>query len=142
MEGGNGSVMSLKEPIGLQKQSNMLELMGRVVSTMPESSMQKSLHLHLADPAAREGKRPYLQELWASGDFSWPFEVGSLEQEGFLAKVESGHFRVEVLDLRPEPHWGPLLLLEHLALGDSAGVSEAAALCGDCLVTVGSLTCQ
>ena len=39
MEGGNGSVTSLKEPSGLQKLSNMLELKGRVVSTMPESSM-------------------------------------------------------------------------------------------------------
>ena len=38
MEGGNGSVTSLKEPIGLRKPSNMLELMGRVVSTVPESS--------------------------------------------------------------------------------------------------------
>ena len=35
MEGGNGSVMSLKEPIGLWKPSNMLELMGRVVLTAP-----------------------------------------------------------------------------------------------------------
>ena len=39
MEGGNGSVTSLKEPIGLQNLSNMLELMGRVVSTVPESYM-------------------------------------------------------------------------------------------------------
>ena len=39
MEGGNGSVMLLKEPIGLQKPSNMLELMGRVVLTVPQSSM-------------------------------------------------------------------------------------------------------
>ena len=68
--------------------------------------------------------------------------VESLGQEGFLADVESGHFRIEVLELRPEPHWGPLLLLERLALGDSAGVSEAAALCGDCLVADGSLTCR
>ena len=39
MEGGNDSIMSLKEPIGLWKPSNMLELMGRVVSTMLESCM-------------------------------------------------------------------------------------------------------
>ena len=48
---------------------------------------------------------------------------------------------VEVLELRPEPRGGPLLLLEHLALGDSTDVSGAAALCGDCLVTTDSLTC-
>ena len=39
MEGGNGLVMSLKEPVGLRKPSNMLELMGRVVLTTLESSM-------------------------------------------------------------------------------------------------------
>ena len=39
MEGGNGSIMSLKELVGLQKASNMLELMGRVVLTMLESSL-------------------------------------------------------------------------------------------------------
>ena len=39
MEGSNGSVTLLKEPVGLQKPSNMLELMGRVASTAPESSM-------------------------------------------------------------------------------------------------------
>ena len=38
MEGGNGSVTSLKEPVGLWKPSTMLELTGRVVSTVPESS--------------------------------------------------------------------------------------------------------
>ena len=59
-----------------------------------------------------------------------------------MADIESGHFGVEVFELRLEPHWDLLLLLEHLALGDSAGASEAATLCGDCLVTVGSLTCQ
>ena len=56
--------------------------------------------------------------------------------------IESVRFGVEVLELHLEPHWGQLLLLEHLALGDSAGVSEAAALCGDCLVAAGSLTCR
>ena len=122
MEGGNGSVTLLKEPVGLWKPSNMLELMGRVVSTVPESSWWKSLHLHLADSAVGEGKWPHLQELRDFEDFSWPFDVGSLGQEGFLAEVESGHFGVEVLELCPNPHWEPLLLLEHLALGDSAGV--------------------
>ena len=127
-EGGNGSVTLLKQPIGLRKLSTMLELMGRVVSTAPESSRQKSLCLRPADSAVGEGKRPHLQELRDLGDFSWPFKVGSLGQKGFLAKVESGHFGVEVLELRPNPHWGPLLLLECLALGDSTGVSEATAL--------------
>ena len=59
-----------------------------------------------------------------------------------MAEVESGPFGVEVLELHPKPRWGLPLLLERLALGDSAGVSEAATLCGDCLVTVGSLTCH
>ena len=115
--GGNGSVTSLKEPVGLQKPSNMLELMGRVVMTVPESSMQKSLHLHPADLAVAEGKWPHLQELQAFGDFSWPFEVGSLEQEGFLAEVESEHFGVEVLELHPEPHWGTALAARVFSLG-------------------------
>ena len=128
MEGGNGSVTSLKEPVGLRKPSNRLELTGRVVLTVQESSQQKSLHLHLADLAVGEGERPCLQELWDFGDLSWLYEVDSLGQEGFLAEVELGHFRVEVLELCPDLHWGPLLLLECLALGDSAGVSEAAAL--------------
>ena len=46
-----------------------------------------------------------------------------------------------MLELHPEPHWSLPLLLEHLALGNSTGVSEAAALCGDCLVANNSLTC-
>ena len=68
--------------------------------------------------------------------------VESLGQEGFFVDMELGHFRVEVLELHPEPHEGPPLLLERLALGDSTDVSGAAALCGDCLVTAGSLTCR
>ena len=63
--------------------------------------MQKSLHLHPADLAMGEGEWPCLGELQAFGDFSWPFEVGSLEQEGFLAEVESRCFGVEVLELCP-----------------------------------------
>ena len=39
VEGGSGSITLLKEPIRLWKLSNMLELMGRVVSTVLESSM-------------------------------------------------------------------------------------------------------
>ena len=141
MEGGSGSITSLKEPVGLWKVSNMLEPMGRVVSTILESTPQRSLHLHPADPEAGEGKQPHLQELQACGDFAWLSMVDSLGQEGFLVDVESGHFGVEVLELRLEPHGGPLLLLECLAFGDSTDVAGAAALCGDCLVTAGSLTC-
>ena len=37
--GGDGSIILLKEPVELWKPSNMLELMGRVVSTTLESSM-------------------------------------------------------------------------------------------------------
>ena len=140
--GGNSSIMSLKEPVRLWKVSNMLELMGRVVSTILESSLQRSLYLCPADPEVGEGEQPCLRELQACGHFAWSSGVDSFGQEGFLADVESGHFGVEVLELHLEPHWGPLLLLEHLALGDSTGVSEAAALCGDCLVATGSLTCR
>ena len=141
MDGGSSSITSLKEPVRLRKLSNMLELMGRVVSTALESSMRISLCLHLADPAVGEGKWPCLREQQAFGDFIWSSGVDSLGQEDFLVDVESGCFGVEVLELCPEPQCGPLLLLERLALGDSTGVSEAAAMCGDCLVTTGSLTC-
>ena len=61
--------------------------------------------------------------------------------EDFLVDVESGHFGVEVLEWRPEPRWGPVSPLECLALGDFTGAPKAAALHGDCLVTVASLTC-
>ena len=50
--GGNSSITSLKEPIGLRKVSNMLELTGRVVSTALESSVC----LRPADPKAGEGE--------------------------------------------------------------------------------------
>ena len=141
MEGASGSIMSLREPIRLWKVSDMLEPMGRVMSAVLESTPQRSLRLHPADPEAGEGKRPCLQELRAHGDFAWQSGVGSLGQEGFLADVESGCFGVEVLELHPEPHEGPPLLLECLALGDSKDVSGATTLCGDCLVAAGSLTC-
>ena len=118
------------------------EPMGRVVLTVLESTLQRFLHLHPADPEAGEGEWLHLQKLRACGDFAWSSRVNSLGQEGFLADVESGHFGVEVLELCLEPRGGPLLLLEHLALGDSTGVSKAATLCGDCLVTTSSLTCQ
>ena len=98
--------------------------------------------LHPTDPEVGEGERPCLRELQACGDFTWSSGVESLGQKGFLADVESGCFGVEVLGLHPEPHEGPPLLLECLALGDSTDVSGAAALCGDCLVAASSLTCQ
>ena len=70
MEGGKGSTMSLMEPIGLCKVSNMLELMGRVVSTTLESSPRRSFRLHPADPEVGEDEQPHFQELWACGDFA------------------------------------------------------------------------
>ena len=70
MEGGNGSITSLTEPIRLQKVSNMLELMGRVVLTALESSLQRSFCLHPVDPEVGEGKQPCFQELCACGDFA------------------------------------------------------------------------
>ena len=60
MEGGSGSITSLKEPVRLQKVSNMLEPMGRVMLTVLESTLQRSLHLHPADPEAGEGERLHL----------------------------------------------------------------------------------
>ena len=72
---------------------------GRVELSAWVSSVQTSFHLHLTDSADGEGERPHLQELRPLGDFSWSFEVGSLELEGFLAEVESGHFGVDVLEL-------------------------------------------
>ena len=84
----------------------MLELMGRVELSMQESSKGTSFCLHPNDSADGEGEQPRLRELRAQGDFSWLSEVGSLEQEGFLAEVEYGCFGVEVLELCPELQWG------------------------------------
>ena len=141
MEGGNSSVTLLWEPVGLQRQSNTLELTGRVELSVQESSMQTSFHLDLTDSADGEGECPCLQELRALRDFSWLSEVGSLKQEGFLAEVESGHFGVEVLELRPELWWGPPLLLEHLVLRDSTDRLGIITLGGGCFITSGSLAC-
>ena len=76
------------------------------------------------------------------GDFSWPFKVGSLELEGFLSEIESMHFGVEVLELCPEPLWGPPLPPECLVLGDSTDGLGVTAPGGDCFVTLGCLACQ
>ena len=70
-----------------------------------------------------------------------PFEVGPLELEDFLVEVESGHFRVDVLELHPEPWWGPPLPPERLALGDSTGGLGVAALGADHFVILGCLAC-
>ena len=54
------------------------------------------------DSVDGEGEWPCLQELQLLEDLSCSFGAGSLELEGFLAEVESGHFEVDVLELRPE----------------------------------------
>ena len=56
IEGASGSTTLLREPIGLQKVSIELDLMGRVVLTVPESIPRRSLHLHPANSAAGEGE--------------------------------------------------------------------------------------
>ena len=56
--------------------------------------------------------------------------------------MKSGCFGVEVLELRPVPRRGLLLLLECLDLGDSTDMSGAATQCGDCLAATSSLSCQ
>ena len=60
MEGGNSSVTSLWEPVGLGRLSNILELMGRVKLSVQESSMQTSFCLHLTDSADGEGEQSHL----------------------------------------------------------------------------------
>ena len=142
IDGARGSTTSLREPVGLRNVSIVLEPRDRVVSTVPEAILLRSLHLLPADPAVGEGEQPRFLELQACGDFAWQSGVDSWGQEGFLADVESGHFGVEVLELHPVPHRGPLLLLERLVLGDSTDVSIAAALCEDCWAATGSLLCQ
>ena len=137
IQGASGSITSLREPVRLWNVSIVLELMGRVVSTVLESTP----HLHPADPVAGEGEWLCFRELQAYGDFAWWSGVDSWGQEGFLADMESGHFRVEVLELRPVPHRGLLLLLECLVLGDSTDMSGAAAMHGDCLAATSSLSC-
>ena len=107
MEGASGSITLLREPIRLWKVSNMLELMGRVMLAVLESTPRRLLCLCPADPEVGESEWPHLQELWAWGDFAWSSGVDSLGQEGFLVDEELGCFRVEVLELRPEPREGP-----------------------------------
>ena len=100
-QGARGDAERL-DPIGLQKLSKLLELMGRVELSARMSSVQTSFHLCPTDLADREGEQPHLQEPQLLGDLSFSFGAGSLELEGFLAEVESGHFGVDVLELCPE----------------------------------------
>ena len=113
----------------------MLELTGRVELSVRLPSMWTSFHLCLTDLVDGEGEWPHLWDPHALADLSWPFEVGPLELEGFLVEVELGHFRIDVLELHPEPWWGPPLPPEHLALGYSTGVLGVTALGGDCFTS-------
>ena len=60
MEGGWSSVASLWDPVGLQKPSNPLELMGRVELSLQVSSVQASFHLHSFDSAGGAEDLPCL----------------------------------------------------------------------------------
>ena len=102
MEGGWSSVASLWDLIRLPKPSNPLELMGRVELSSQVSSVWASFRLRSFDLAGGVGNLPHLQEPRLLGDLSCSFGTCSLELEGFLAKVESGHFGVDVSEPRPE----------------------------------------
>ena len=67
IEGASGSTTSLREPIGLRNVSIMLEPRGRVVLTIPEAILLRSLHLLSANPAVGEGEWLHFLELWACG---------------------------------------------------------------------------
>ena len=66
------------------------------------SSVQESFSLCPADLVDREREQPCLRELQLLEDLSCSFKASSLELEGFLAEVESGHFGVDVLEPHPE----------------------------------------
>ena len=129
MEGGRSLVTSLWDPVGLWRPSKALELTGRVELSVWVSSMWTSFCLCPTDLADGEGEQPLLREPQALGDFSWPFEVGSLELEGFLAEVVTGHFGV--------CHWSVWCMV----LGHSMDGLGAAALGEDCFITLGCLAC-
>ena len=74
MGGASRSTTSPREPVGLR---NMLEQIGRVVSTVPESIMLRTLHLFSVDSVVGEGKQPCFLELQASGDFTGRSRVDS-----------------------------------------------------------------
>ena len=142
MEGGRSSVSLLWDPVGLRRPSKALELMGRVELSVWLPSVQTSFRLRPTDSADGEGERPCLREQQALGDFSCLLEASPLELEGFLVEVESGCFRVDMLELRPEPRLGLPLPPERLVLGNSTGGLGVTALGGDCFVTLGCLACQ
>ena len=48
----------------------MVELRGRVVSTVPEAIPLRPLHLLSADSVVGEGEQPCFRELWACRDFT------------------------------------------------------------------------
>ena len=101
MEGGWSSVTLLWDPVGLQKLSNPLELMGSVELSVQVSSVWTSFCLHLTD-SADGGEWLRLRELRLLRDFSCLLGAGSLELEGFLAEAESGQFGADVLEPHPE----------------------------------------
>ena len=102
MERGWSSVASLWDPIRLQKPSNLLKLMGRVELSSQGSSVLASFYLCSFDLAGGVGDQPHLQEPQLLGDLSCSFMTCSLELEGFLAEMESGHFGIDVFEPRPE----------------------------------------
>ena len=77
IEGASGSTTSLREPVGLRNVSIVLEPMGRVVSTIVESILRRSLCLHPSDSAAEEVEWPCFRELQACGDFAGQSGVDS-----------------------------------------------------------------
>ena len=142
MEGGWSTAASLWDPIRLQKPSNPLELMGRVELSSRVSSVWASFCLCPSVSADGEGEWPHLQELRLLGDLSCSFRTGSLELEGFLAEVESGCFRVDVLEPHPELRWCLPLPLDHLVLGDYTAVCGIIACGGDCFMALDCLACR
>ena len=70
MEGGRGSVTSLRDPIGLRRPSKALELTGRVELSVWLPSVWTSFSLCPTDLVDGEGDWLHLQDLWALGDFS------------------------------------------------------------------------
>ena len=62
MEGGWSSVASLRDPVGLWKPSNLLELMGRVELSLQVSSVWVSFRLHPFDSTGGVGDLPHLRE--------------------------------------------------------------------------------
>ena len=70
IEGASGSTTLLREPVGLRNVSIMLELRGRVVSTVLEAIPLRPLHLLSADSMVGEGEWPHFWKLRACRDFA------------------------------------------------------------------------